>query len=93
MKTRKKLKEESENAEQRALDHFRKLQRIEDIVLRAEIDKTPAVFVVEKNKRSYSSAKLNNFKIRICINSYIFILPKRKGDVKYDRKSNDIARI
>ena len=50
MKTRKQLKEESANAEQRALDHFRKLQKIEDIVLRAEIDKTPAVLVVEKIK-------------------------------------------
>lgn len=50
MKTRKQLKKESENAEQRALEHFRKLQKIEDIVLRAEIDKTPAVFVVEKIK-------------------------------------------
>ena len=50
MKTRKQLKQESANAEQRALDHFRKLQRIEDIVLRAEIDKTPAVFIVDKIK-------------------------------------------
>ena len=50
MKTRKQLKEESVNAEQRALEHFRKLQNIENIVLRAEIDKTPAVFIVEKIK-------------------------------------------
>lgn len=50
MKTRKQLKKESENAEQRALEHFRKVQKIEDIVLRAEIDKTPAVLVVDKIK-------------------------------------------
>ena len=50
MKTRKQLKEESVNAEQRALEHFRKLQNTENIVLRAEIDKTPAVFIVEKIK-------------------------------------------
>lgn len=50
MKTRKQLEEESVNAEQRALEHFRKLQNIENIVLRAEIDKTPAVFIVEKIK-------------------------------------------
>jgi hypothetical protein len=50
LKTRKQLKEESANAEQRALEHFRKLQMIENIVLRAEIDKTPSVFIVEKIK-------------------------------------------
>ena len=50
MKTRKQLKQESTNAEQRALHHFRKLQRIEDIFLRAEIDRTPAVFIVDKIK-------------------------------------------
>lgn len=50
MKTRKQLKQESANAEQRALDHFRKLQTIDDILLKAEIDKTPSVYVVEKIK-------------------------------------------
>lgn len=50
MKTRKQLKEESVNAEQRALEHFRKLQNIEYILLRAETDKTPSVFVVDKIK-------------------------------------------
>lgn len=50
IKTRKQLKEESANAEQRALDHFRKLQIIEDIIGKAEIDKTPSVIVVDKIK-------------------------------------------
>lgn len=50
MKTRKQLKKESADSEQRALEHFRKLQMIENIVLRAEIDKTPSVFIVEKIK-------------------------------------------
>ena len=50
MKTRKQLKQESSNAEQRALEHFRKLQTIENTILKAEIDKTPAVFIVEKIK-------------------------------------------
>ena len=50
IKTRKQLKEESANAEQRALDHFRKLQTIDDIILKSEIDKTPAIIVVDKIK-------------------------------------------
>lgn len=48
--TRKKLKEECLNAEQRALEHFRKLHSIENIILKAEKEKTPAVFVVDKIK-------------------------------------------
>ena len=35
MKTRKQLKQESSNAEQRALEHFRKLQTIENTILKA----------------------------------------------------------
>jgi hypothetical protein len=50
VKTRRQLKKECANSEQRALEHFRKVQRIEDIVLRAEIDKTPAVLIVDKIK-------------------------------------------
>ena len=50
MVTKRKLKEERENAEQRALTHFRKLQSIENILMRAEIDKTPAVYIVDKVK-------------------------------------------
>lgn len=49
--TRKKLKEECLNAEQRALEHFRKLHSIENIILKAEKEKTPAVFVVEQIKK------------------------------------------
>ena len=69
MKTRKQLKQESANAEQRALDHFRKLQKIDNILLRAEIDKTPSVYIVDKIKEVIRRRKQNNFKIRICINS------------------------
>ena len=67
MKTRKQLKQESANAEQRAVCHFQKLQTIENILIRAEIDKTPSVFVVEKIKEVIRRQKQNNFKIRINI--------------------------
>lgn len=50
METKKKLKEKAENAEQRAVVHFRKLQEIENILGRAEINKTPSVIVVDKIK-------------------------------------------
>ena len=50
MKTRKQLKQDCINAEQRASDHFTKLQTIEDILLKAEIDKTPSVYIVTKIK-------------------------------------------
>lgn len=50
METKKKLKEKAENAEQRAVVHFRKLQEIEDILEQAEINKTPSVIVVDKIK-------------------------------------------
>lgn len=50
METKKKLKEKANNAEQRAVVHFRKLQEIENILGRAEINKTPFVIVVDKIK-------------------------------------------
>lgn len=50
MKTRKQLKRESINAEERASYHFRKLQMIEDILLKAEVDKIPSVYIVDKIK-------------------------------------------
>lgn len=50
METKKKLKEQANNAEQRAVVHFRKLQEIENILGRAEINKTPSVIVVDKIK-------------------------------------------
>ena len=50
METKKKLKEQANNAEQRAVVHFRKLQEIETILGRAEINKTPSVIVVDKIK-------------------------------------------
>ena len=43
-----KLKNELNNAELRAVTHFRKLNKIENILLRAEQDKTPAVIVTAK---------------------------------------------
>lgn len=61
MKTRKQLKQESANAEQRALEHFRKLQIIDDILLKAEIDKTPSVYIVDKIKEVIRPQKQNNF--------------------------------
>lgn len=50
METKKKLKEKANNAEQRAVVHFRKIQEIENILGRAEINKTPSVIVVDKIK-------------------------------------------
>lgn len=50
METKKKLKEKANNAEQRAVVHFRKLQEIENILGRAEINKTPSAIVVDKIK-------------------------------------------
>ena len=42
-----KLKKELNNAELRAVTHFRKLNKIENILLQAEQDKTPAVIVTD----------------------------------------------
>lgn len=50
METKKKLKEKANNAEQRAVVHFRKIQEIENSLGRAEINKTPSVIVVDKIK-------------------------------------------
>lgn len=50
METKRALKEKANNAEQRAVCHFRKLQEIENILGRAEINKTPSVIVVDKIK-------------------------------------------
>ena len=47
---KKKIKEQAENAERRALIHFRKLQAIEKIIKQEEANKTPAVFIVDKIK-------------------------------------------
>lgn len=43
-----KLKKELNNAELRAVTHFRKLNKIENILLQAEQDKTSAVIVTDK---------------------------------------------
>lgn len=43
-----KLKKELNNAELRAVTHFRKLNKIENILLQAEQDKTPVVIVTDK---------------------------------------------
>ena len=61
MKTRKQLKKDCANAEQRALDHFRTLQTIDDILLKAEIDKTPSVIIVDEIKEVIRRQKQNNF--------------------------------
>lgn len=50
METKKKLKEKANNAEQRAVVHFRKLQEIEQIIEIAEMNKTPSVIVLDKIK-------------------------------------------
>lgn len=45
-----KLKSEKENAEQRATDYYRIVQVIENNIINAEKEKTPAVIVVDKIK-------------------------------------------
>ncbi len=50
MNTKKKLREQRDNAESRAVAHFRKLNKIEDILRVEELKKTPAVFIVDKIK-------------------------------------------
>ena len=55
------LQEESYNAEKRALIHFRKLFKIENIIKQAEKDKTPSVIVLDKIKEVIQSANENNF--------------------------------
>ena len=59
---RKKLEREKNNAELRAVTHFRKLFAIEQIIKKAEEDKTPSVFVVDKIKEVIQDRKIiNNF--------------------------------
>lgn len=53
--TKKELRAELENAEQRAVIHFRKLNQIESIIRIEEIKKTPSVHIVEKIKKDISS--------------------------------------
>ena len=58
--TKKKLRAELENAEQRAVTHFRKLNEIERIIRIEEIKKTPTVYIVDKIKRViFTNANLN----------------------------------
>lgn len=47
---RKDLLAEKENAELRAVTHLRKLQKVENILRKDTINKTPAVLTVEKIK-------------------------------------------
>lgn len=56
------IMEQGYNAEYRALIHFRKLFKIENIIRQAEKDKTPAVIVLDKIKKEViQSANGNNF--------------------------------
>lgn len=48
--TKKDLRNQRDNAEKRALTHFRKLNKIENIIKNEEAKKTPAVFIVDKIK-------------------------------------------
>lgn len=49
--TKKQLREERENAEKRAVTHFRKLNQIESIIRIEEEKRTPTVHIVEKIKK------------------------------------------
>ena len=49
--TKRSLQRELENAEQRAVTHFRKLNSIENIIRIGEKEKTPTVFIVDAIKK------------------------------------------
>lgn len=49
--TKKELRAELENAEQRAVTHFRKLNAIENIIRIEESKRTPTVFIVDAIKK------------------------------------------
>ena len=49
--TKRSLQRELDNAEERAVTHFRKLNQIESIIRIEEIKKTPSVHIVEKIKK------------------------------------------
>lgn len=49
--TKKELKEELENAELRAVTHFRKLQKIEYAIKEADINKEVYAITIKKIKR------------------------------------------
>ena len=49
--TKKQLREERENAERRAVTHFRKLNLIENLIRIEQANKTPSVHIVEKIKK------------------------------------------
>lgn len=49
--TKKELREELENAEERAVTHFRKLNQIENLIRIEQANKTPSVHIVEKIKK------------------------------------------
>lgn len=51
IETKKELREELENAEMRAVTHFRKLQKIEKIINKFEEQKINYVFIVDEIKK------------------------------------------
>ena len=53
------LLEEKYNAELRAVTHFRKLFNIEILLNKAEAEKEPAVFTVDKIKEVIEDRKIN----------------------------------
>lgn len=58
--TKKELRAELENAEQRAVTHFRKLNEIERTIRIEEIKKTPAVHIVDKIKKILANDSQSN---------------------------------
>lgn len=57
----KKIKEERDNAEQRALNHFRKLYKIEQIIKEDEKNHEYTIYTVRKIKEVIQSSNINNF--------------------------------
>lgn len=49
--TKKQLREKLENAEERAVTYFRKLNLIENLIRIEQMNKTPSVYIVEKIKK------------------------------------------
>lgn len=81
--TKKDLRNQRDNAERRALTHFRKLNKIENIIKNEEAKKTPAVFIVDKIKEVIVG-QTNNFlkthKYMILLNYSIIFKRIQEGE-------------
>lgn len=87
--TKKDLRNQRDNAERRALTHFRKLNKIENIIKNEEAKKTPAVFIVDKIKEVIVG-QTNNFlkthKYMILLNYSIIFKRIQEGEKLWNQQ-------